>query len=198
MTSVVLATEDILSECIGTKLLQEIDITPIQIQYLRRNGAGYLYKMRESWKKISIHRPVLLITDLDQRACASEMKHHWLGSATAPANLLMRVAVREIESWILADHDAIRQLIGTKGKLPPMPDHLPDPKAHLVQLAKSAPREVRSDMIKEQGAAASQGIGYNTRLQDLIQTRWNAERAATRSDSLARARIRIRELAGRL
>ena len=89
-------------------------------------------------------------------------------------------------------------LDGARGKLRTSPDELPDPKSHLLQIAKHAPRDIRTDMIKAKGAVASQGIGYNARLRHLVMSSWSADRAALRSQSLARTRIRLQELAARI
>jgi len=197
MTRIALATEDLLSESLGLQLLAEINVAPEHIQRLRKDGCGYLRSKVAAWKAMALHKPVLLITDLDRVACPQELRTAWLAGSPTPPDLLLRIAVREVESWVLADHEAMRQLIGRKGKLPPIPDELPDPKSHLLQLAKLASREVREDLVKEKGAVASQGIGYNARLQAWIASSWSAERAAARSPSLARARRRLQELAAR-
>lgn len=197
MTQIALATEDVLSEAVGLQLLREINLSLSDIQCLRKDGFGYLRSKVSNWKALAKIKPVLLITDLDQVVCPSKMREAWLGSTPTPSDLLMRIAVREVESWVLADHEAMRQLMGSKGKLPTHPDELPDPKSHLLQLAKQASREVRQDLIKEKGAVASQGIGYNTRLGGMVASCWSPERAASRSPSLARTRLRLRELAAR-
>lgn len=141
---------------------------------------------------------MLILTDLDQLACPLTLKSNWLREKPVPANLILRIAVREVESWVLADHEAVRKLIGNKGTLPPEPDKLPDPKQHLLKLAKLAARPVREDLVKVTGAVASQGIGYNNRLTAWVHSDWSPERAAQRSPSLQRARVRLRELAMRL
>ncbi len=198
MSPVILATEDALSEAIGFRLLSEINVDVNGIQCVRKDGAGYLHSKIDNWKALARLRPVLLITDLDRVTCAPHMRRRWLGNSPTPGNLLMRIAVREIESWILADHEAMRMLVGARGKLPASPDELPDPKSHLLQIAKHAPRDIRTDMIKAKGAVASQGIGYNARLRHLVMSSWSADRAALRSQSLARTRIRLQELAARI
>jgi hypothetical protein len=109
------------------------------------------------------------------------------------------VAVREIESWLLADHEAMRGLLGARaGRLPPDPDELPDPKQTLIELAQRAPRTVRDELLADQGAFASQGLGYNTLLARMVREAWRPARAAERSFSLAKARIRLKELAARV
>lgn len=110
---------------------------------------------------------------------------------------MFRVAVREIESWLLADHQAMRSLLGQKaGKLPEAPDDLPDPKQTLLSLAQRAKRDVREDIVANRGSVASQGLGYNARLGQVIRQAWEPARAADRSPSLVKARARLRALAG--
>jgi hypothetical protein len=140
---------------------------------------------------------VLLLTDLDRAACPVGLVESWLGRHECPENLVFRVAVREIEAWLLADHDALRRLLGKTARLPPDPDTLPDPKRALLELAKRAPRDVREDLVAVRGAVAAQGLGYNARLCALVEHHWSPERAAERSASLKRARRRIHELVQR-
>lgn len=94
---------------------------------------------------------------------------------------------------MLADHVALRGLIGPKGVLPPNPDELPDPKQALLRLAKQAPKVVREDLVRFEGEAIKQGLGYNNVLTMWVDTQWSPERAAERSPSLSRTRQRLRE-----
>ena len=198
MMSVALATEDVLSESIGKRLLDELRPKLQATTLLRRTGNGYLRSRMRSWCQMARHQPVVVLTDLDRVACPKTLLDDWFAQLPRSANLMVRVAVRQSESWLLADHEAMRKLIGPRGALPPQPDSLPNAKEHLLQLARLAPREVRLDLIKTAGSISSQGIGYNARLTDLIQADWSPERAAQRSPSLERARRRMRELALRL
>lgn len=199
MVGLAIATEDELSEAVARRLVAELEPALQVTQTLRRNGFGYLRAKMANWCELARHQPVLLLTDLDQVACPVELLQQWRGVLQPPADLLMRVAVREVEAWLLADHEAMRGLLGERGRLPVEPDRLPDPKAHLLQLAaKHAPRDVRADLVKPSGAMASQGIGYNARLTQWVQTCWRPGRAAERSPSLKRACDRLQELARRI
>ena len=198
MSSVALATEDELSETIGIRLLAEMK-NPLRVSLLlRKNGFGYLRSKMNSWCQISTQQPVILLTDLDKKECPTVLIDDWFGDRARPENFLLRVAVREIEAWLLADHTAMRSLLGKKGKLPVDPDAIDDPKRYLIDLAKNAKRDVRSDLVVLKGAVATQGAGYNSRLIELIRTEWCPTRAAERSASLSRAMKRIEELSDRL
>lgn len=197
MTWLTLATEDELSEQIGLRLAQEVRVDVEQC--LRRQGFGYLKKRLSNFCQMAQQRPVLLITDLDNAQCPSQLVGRWLGKRPQPAGLLIRVAVREIESWLLADHVAMRRLLGNAVvELPGAPDTLPDPKRELLRLSHYAPRDVRADLLAPQGSVASQGLGYNARLGELVRRTWEPERAANRSPSLGRALVRLRELSERI
>jgi len=193
-----LATEDPLSEAIGLRLLAEL---PDRIEVhpkLQRGGSGYLRARMKSLKQISRRQGVLILTDLDRKKCPLELLEDWLEGEPTPPSLLLRIAVRSVESWALSDHEGIRKLIGPRGTLPQRPDELPNPKQHLLKLAQRAPREVRFDLVKQDGAMASQGIGYNACLSDWIRATWSPGRAAKLSPSLRRTRERLRSRAAQL
>ena len=155
-----LATEDELSEAIGCRLIEDSRFAGSSLRKLRRDGAGYLYSGMDKWRQVAARQPVLIITDLDDRHCPLALLEDWRGTrGVLPDNLLLRVAVREIESWVMADHEGMRSLIGNKGKLPPEPDLLPDPKSHLLKLAEYAPRAIRVDLVIKKGAQGKPGIG---------------------------------------
>lgn len=194
MRAIALATEDELSEAIGLRLIAESPFHEADVLPLRRNGSGYLKSKVESWRQLAGQQVVLLLTDLDQIDCPVALRNEWLGTRPVPDRLLLRIAVREIESWVLADQDAMRKLIGDRGKLPPAPDELGDPKAFLLNMVrKYAPRDVKQDLLAERGAMASQGLGYNRRLVAWVKSDWSPDRAAARSPSLLRARQALRD-----
>jgi len=187
---ITLATEDELSEAIGLRLIAEVGVH--EIHPIRKNGNGYLRSKMQNWRQLAsnnVDRIVLVLTDLDQKECPVALLEDWGARATPlPENLLLRIAVREAEAWVLADHEGMRKLIGSKAMLPPEPDTLPDPKQHLLGLARSAPRDVRQGLLPAKNVRASKGLAYNRILVDWIGRVWNPQRAAKRSPSLQRAR----------
>jgi len=195
MTSVgiALATEDELSETIGMRLINDAGMS-VSLTF-RQGGFGYLKSRMKKWIELVRNGvPLILLTDLDSTDCASHLILDWSGGKALPNNLVLRVAVREVEAWLLADHIACAGLLGKRCRLPVDPETLRDPKQTLLNLAKGAPRVVRRDLVAEDNAAAAQGLGYNLRLCSFVREQWAPARAAQRSDSLARARSRIAEL----
>jgi len=104
--------------------------------------------------------PVLLITDLDGKHCPPEMIVDWLPVPRSP-RLLFRIAVRETESWVLADRTAFSRFIGVSVvAMPTAPDELPDPKAALLKLVrKSSKRELKRDILPPRGPLHRSGSG---------------------------------------
>jgi hypothetical protein len=195
MTPIAIATEDPLSEAIALRLIADVP-TPHFIQRkLGKTGNGYLRSKMSSWYQMAQHQVMLVLTDLDRANCLVEFRDQWL-IGEPPKNLLLRIAVREVESWVLADHIAMRELIGAKGVLPAAPDELTDPKQSLLKLAKSAPKQIRADLLKTIDGNLAQGLGYNACLTAWVNSEWSPERAAERSPSLAKARLRLNEVVG--
>lgn len=190
-----LATEDELSESIGFRLLIEQGITPTQC--LRKGGYGYLSSRMSNWIALAKLHPVVLLTDLDRLACPVALRTAWFENRPLPASLCFRIAVREVEAWLLADPVAIRSLFGKAVKLPIAPESLLDPKMLLLQLVNAkASRDLKEDMLRVENGSLKQGPGYNARLCDMVCTVWDPARASARAPSLARARDRLAELAG--
>lgn len=191
-----IATEDVLSEAVAIRLIEEMN-SDFQIELkLRSGGSGYLRSKLDSFCQMAKRTPMLLLTDLDDVECAPSLISEWFGKTRIPPKLLFRVPVREVEAWLLADHQAMKGLLGARAitTLPDNPELLRDPKESLLEFAKKAPREVRMDLVAAKGAVSSQGLGYNDRLTSFVRDKWSPERASLNSDSLRRTRERLREL----
>lgn len=195
MTLINLATEDELSENVACRLVQDF-LPQFEIGLkLRKHGNGYLRTKFSNFCQLAQREFVFLITDLDRIACPPLLLQEWEGANGRPDRLIFRVAVTEIESWLLADHWAMGNLLGKGGnKLPLNPDELADPKGFLLKRAQRAPRSVKDDLTVRKGTVASQGLGYNQRLGMFVKDDWNPNAAADRSGSLARTIRRLREI----
>ncbi|MDR3424793.1 MAG: DUF4276 family protein [Alphaproteobacteria bacterium] len=194
MKYVSLATEDEVSEAVGRRLISDFlpDFT-INVLF-RKGGFGHLKSRINTFCKMATREPLILITDLDNTACAPSLKSSWLEGINPPDNLLFRVAVHEIEAWLLADTIAIKALFGKTVQAPRAPDTVPEPKELLLKLAKKAPRRIKEDLLIERGAIASQGIGYNRRLCEYVWNSWNPILASQQSDSLHRTINALKKL----
>ncbi len=193
-TNINLAVEDPPSEAILRKMLGQSGCPYHVTNCLCRGGYGYLKKKIRAFNKAAQSIPFLILTDLDNSPCPPQMIKSWLDIPKHP-NLLFRIAVREVESWILADREAIAGFLGiSEKKIPDDTDSLPDPKAFLIQLArKSKSRSLREELAPPSGATSRQGPNYNNRIIAFIRDTWNADAASQHSRSLRRALERLRK-----
>lgn len=128
--------------------------------------------------------PWLVVRDLDREECAPA-----LVAALLPRRdqrLLLRVAVRSIEAWLLADVRGISNFLGVRGEqVPSTPDLLPDPKVAFVNLARlSRYRAIRADIVPVPSRSARVGPNYTGRIIEFAIDRWDPTSAATNSPSL--------------
>ncbi len=196
MKSVLLATEDKLSHAIGARLLRDYGWVPEQIVPVICDGnTKFRSKLSALMKSAALNRPVVLITDLDAKVCAPALVSDWLEGKVLPEYVGFRVAVREIESWILADRQGFSDFLGIAETLvPARPEALPNPKTSLLKLAEKSRAAVAKDIIIPAGARQSKGIGYNRVLASFIETTWDPKAASAVAPSLERARRRLGSL----
>ncbi len=181
-----LAIEDELSEKVLLRLLTSAGRYLIGSVY-GRSGFGYLKKTIRGWNNAAKSMPFLILTDLDMANCPAELISDWLPVPKHP-NLLLRVAVREVESWILADAENIAGLLGVSPNLlPTAPDLVMDPKRELVNLARqSRLKSIRDSIAPRAGSTAKQGPDYNHILGSFVRDTWDIQAASLRSPSLDR------------
>jgi hypothetical protein len=186
-----LAVEDELSDFVLRRILQDFGNFSIGMTY-RRGGFGYLRSTISGWNRAARSIPFALLTDLDEFHCPAELITDWLPAEKHP-NLLFRVAVREVESWLLADQESFSSFLGIAQRYVSIrPDDLPDPKAFLVDLAKRSRHTlVRESLVPRKGSTAKQGPGYNGCLGWFVKKNWRPEIACLTSPSLARTMERF-------
>ena len=184
-----LAVEDELSEVVIRRLLLETDRDYAIGTVFGRSGYGYLQSRANNWNAAAAAgTPIFLLTDLDQNPCPSAMIDDWL-MVEPHANLIFRVAVREVEAWVLADLEGFADFLGISEALIPLqPDQIADPKQSLVNLARrSRIRVLRESIVPRPGSTAVQGPDYNGCLGEFVRNHWNRDGASERSPSLQRA-----------
>lgn len=182
-----IAVEDPLSEALLRKIIDQSGRSYQVDTCYNRGGFGYLRKQIRGFNSAAKGKPFLVLTDLDRAECPVTLIKEWLPVPKHP-NLMFRVAVKETESWLLADRTGLAQFLGIRESLVPgEPDTISDPKQCLINLtAKSKNRALRSDIIPLPGSTAKQGRNYNGQLIPFVQRSWNHLAAMNRSPSLYR------------
>ena len=131
------------------------------------------------------------LTDLDTEKCASDLIQKWFfpkGNPVAlPKETVFRVAVREVEAWILADRDAFADFMGIpRANFTEYPDNLDDPKAHLFGvIRKKGNKKWHKEMLPS--GTAHIGPRYNEMLCKFVNKKWSPLLAADKSPSLKKA-----------
>lgn len=194
------AVEGVVDEAMVKRLIVKAggEIGPIY----GKVGKSLLKQRISGYNNAAHHQPWIVLVDLNQEAdCPPPLKAVWLPN---PGPFMcFRVAVREVESWLLADRERFASFFKVRIlDVPVAPELLDDPKNEVVELSRrSRSRDIRLDMVPRPGSGRKVGPAYVSRLIEFIsdpQKGWRPERAAQASESLNRCLVRLRELVGKI
>jgi hypothetical protein len=164
-------------------------------------GKEFLRQRIRSYNHAARFHPWVILVDLNQETdCPPPLKAIWL---PIPERFMcFRIAVREIEAWLLADRERFASFFKVRlSDVPIDPESLPDPKQTTIELVRrSRNRDLRLDMVPRPGSGLKIGPAYVSRLIEFAsdpQRGWRPRIAARSSDSLGRALHRIQELVER-
>ena len=139
----------------------------------------------------------LILRDLDHDApCASALIEHLVPHARLSPRVSLRIPVRAMESWILADADGFARAFSVKrARLPESPDDLDDPKLYLVNVCRDSRRPaIQKGMVPRTGSGRPVGPEYAVRISAFARQTWDPGQAAQRSPSLSRTLSTLRGL----
>jgi hypothetical protein len=161
-------------------------------------GKGKIKKQINAYNNAAQYGYYFVIADLDNDyKCAPLMIKEWL-QIQCSNQLLFRVAIHEIESWLIADRKNIAAFFSVSHDLIPLePDKEMDPKHIVISLAKrSRKKEIRKAIVPID-EFVSIGPGYNVQLKKFIQKYWDIDSARKNSPSLDRAIKLLQKIANR-
>lgn len=187
------AVEGLVDEAVACRLIRHAGAEPGTVY--GRSGKSHLRQRIAGYGHAARHAPWFVLVDLDhEAACAAALRGAWL--ASAPPGLCLRVAVRAVEAWLLADDAALAEFLSVaRSKVAADPDRLPTPKQTLVDLARSARRRaIRDDIVPREGSGRTVGPAYTSRVVQFVSSSWRPEEAACRSESLRRAIVCLERL----
>ena len=186
-----LIVEDQLSEAVARRILDQTNREYQVVRALRRNNVQIkaLISGINQASKSHVH---FVLTDQDtvDKCPPNEIRelpekiHH---------NLLYRFAVMETESWVMAHRKAFANLLSIPlSKIPPNTDKIPDPKQHLIGLAKKSRfKEIREDIVPRKNSINKKGPAYNSTLGKFVMEKWDVTEASKHSPSLHRTYQRL-------
>lgn len=182
---VVIATEDDLSEVVLRKILFDISVDYNVHTSLGKVGFGYLKQKIVSFNKMAKFMPVIVLADLDRAESREALLESWLPGEKSDG-LVFAVAVREVESWIMADSESFSDFLGvSKTVIPRAPDSIEKAKWKLLEVVgRSTKRTIKDEILPKRGSTSPVGLGYNENLSKYVLESWSLERARAASPSL--------------
>lgn len=199
MVKINFASEGIVDAAIARRLIAHAGAEP----GLERpaHGKHKLDPLLQKYRSASEHgAPWLILRDLDRdSACAPELLQH-LGVRSAD-NFCMRIAIREVESWILADRQGLADFLRIPvARVHASPETLPNPKRYVIDLARSSrSRDIREAIVPHEGSGQEQGPEYAAQMAGFAENQWDVARAINdgAAASLVKVDTRLRELVAR-
>ena len=151
----------------------------------RNAGGSPFWGHARRFNKAGEHQLVLGLADLEQASCASAALEA-LGQPRSNG-FKLRLAVRMIESWVMADRESFAAYLGVRvAQVPREPDLLEHPKRAVVDLARSSRKRLVRDAVVPSGSGLV-GAEYMPFMTTFVGSRWEVERARPNSPSLERA-----------
>lgn len=187
------AVEGMVDEAVVRRLIKSAGAKSGEIY--GRNGKAYLRRRIAGFNNAAHRAPWIVLVDLDNEAeCAPPLRAAWL-SDPAPY-MCFRIAVHEIEAWLLADRERLATFLHVPvSGIPLDPEKIRAPKEAMVNLARRSRRKaIRQDMVTRPGSGRAIGPAYSSRLIEFISNWWVPEAAEDHSDSLQRAIASLRRL----
>lgn len=193
MHSIAVIVEDELSGAVMRRVIAATGRNFVIDRMINARGNAQIRAgMQQKFRSSSYVLPHVVLTDLDRYPCPPALLDNW-GATELPPQLLFRIAVREVEAWLLADREGIAEFLHVAvSKVPHTPEAEDDPKRTLINLARrSQKRRLAQELVPAPGSSAPIGPLYNARLSEFVNNRWDVDQAKLRADSLSRTLSRL-------
>lgn len=190
----IVVVEGMLEVPAARKMLAALNLPLEDIQIINTSGCDKFWQVAPKYNQAAaVMGPILGLTDLDLHPCPIGLITQHLNKRKHP-DFILRIAIKELESWLLADVDALADFFGLSTSVfPSDPDVEPDPKQTVVNLARrSKKKSIREDIVPTQGSKGVVGKGYTPRMTEFIENEWDPINAEQISNSLRRALAAIR------
>tara|TARA_R110000868_G_scaffold366692_1_gene629595 strand:- start:155 stop:754 length:600 start_codon:yes stop_codon:yes gene_type:complete len=196
MTYLTIVVEDLVSESVINAMVGQLRPDWGVHNCIGKRGDGYIRAKLRGLNQAAEGMKIFALADRDTLArCPVELRREWVAGPQHP-NLVFRIAEMEVESWVLADADAVGEYLSIGAhRIPHDVDSIADPKQFLVNLARNSRfSQIREGIAPTAGSTAAVGPMYNLLLCDLVAQHWSLDRGRARSRSLNRAAVRMLEL----
>lgn len=184
-----LVVEGVLDEVVLKKLIAHY-ASKIQIKTTYPlGGRSQIHKRITNYNQAAKVQPFFVLVDLDQDECPPILVNDWLPHKNP--QLFLRVAVRQVEAWLLADREAFADYLSVGlSRIPVMPETKTNSPKYIMRIARKSRKKVIKESIPPLGDTAKRGPDYNGQLSQFVIEHWDPERARLHSPSLDRT-IRV-------
>jgi hypothetical protein len=189
--------EGVLEESAARRLLSSVALDASQAVFkVAGSNSAFWQRVPDRNSTAKAGLKVVALADLEQEPCPCAMIQTHLPHGAVPG-FVLRLAVRMLESWLLADSEKMAAFLGVPlSKMPSNPDGLDHPKRELVNLARRhSSKRLKDDLVPEEGHTGIVGKGYRPRMEEYIQKHWRPQVAARNSESLRSALAALKKLA---
>lgn len=175
-----------LDEAVAIRLIRAAGHIPGTVY--GKQGLGYIKKKIRNFNQAAQHFHYLVLVDFKDThlPCPPAVIPLWLPKRSP--KMSFRLAVRKLESWIIADRSGLSTFLGIHvDRVPLVPEQVSDPKQFLVNLARSSRiSRVRSAFVPESGSTAQVGKLYTSELMRFVKQIWDPHVARRNAPSLDR------------
>jgi hypothetical protein len=195
MTYFYTAVEGMIDEAVVKRLLDLVNGRLVTT--FGKNGKDRILRQMQNYNNAARYSPWVILIDLDDTECAPMLSDEYL--PVPSPYMCFNVAVRETESWLMADRERISHFLSVAvSRIPKDCESLENPKEKLVEIAgHSRRREIREDMVPRVDSGVRIGPAYNSRLVEFasdVEKGWRPQVAAESSASLNRCIRHLKEL----
>ena len=163
--------------------LGRADLQPI----IRNAGGGARFWLAaRRYNDAGKHNAVIGLADLEQAQCAPSLLASKLRDKSAGFHL--RLAVRMLESWLLADRQSMARFLKVPiSALPTDPDDESHAKRLLVSIARKSTSKTIRDALVPDDSGGIVGSDYAATMSEFIEQHWRVSFARKNSPSLEKA-----------
>ena len=190
------AVEGTVDEAVVRKLFEASGVVS-GTQYVC-DGIGNLRKRLHGFNAAAHYCPWFVLCDLDRHECAPKLRSDFFETPQTE-RMELRVAVRAVEAWLMADRGSFASFLGVEVKhIPREPEQLANPKEAVVELARGSSKSaIREGLVPSKSSERRVGRAYTHEVIEYVHGRWSPNRARGASPSLARAFERCETFAHR-
>lgn len=167
-------------------IFSQIGRSDLQLNIRNAGGGDKFWSIAKRFNKAGAYTSAIGLTDLEQARCAPSLLADRLPDKSPGFHL--RLAVRMLESWLLADRQAMAQFLKVPIRLLPTdPDSEQHAKRLLVNIARKSKSRAIRDAVVPDDSGGVVGTDYVATMGKFVEQHWRASTARKNSPSLDKA-----------